>query len=106
MLYSAHWFFDSHESFELCFFETVFCLRKNLKECNDVFQNSLKVALQDGSFEKLTEQDLNGAVNVRSVMGLDVVLPNEKEIETILFVRGRRLSTVHSFFHFGSTFAS
>ena len=52
--------------------------------------------MDDGSFEKLTEKDFNEALNARSVLGLNVTIPSKTEIQTIIFARGRRLTTVHT----------
>jgi len=60
---------------------------------SEKFQRILKRALDDGSFEKLTEQDFNEALDERSVLGLNVTIPSKTEIQTIIFARGRRLTT-------------
>ena len=57
------------------------------------FQQNLQKALEHGGFEKLTERDFEEALNARSVLGLDVALPSKTEIQTVMFSRGRRLTT-------------
>lgn len=75
-------------------YENDVCIRGDLSASNEQFQTTLKRALDDGSFEKLTEQDFKEALNARSVMGLAVTVPNKTEVQTIMFARGRRLKTV------------
>lgn len=59
-----------------------------------LFLEGLAKALKDGNFERLTPLDFEAAEKARSKEGVHVAVPDESEITTAMFARGRRTQTV------------